>query len=373
MKILFISMPSIHVVRWLENLKHTDHEIYWLNVLGTEKINTSDKVIQIVNWKKRRLPYIKGEYFLKKKIPQLYTIVSPYLEISANRKLEEIILQINPDVIHSFEMQTCCYPIFKTMRKFSKIRWIYSCWGNDLYYYKNFKSHERKIKLILKRVNFLHTDCIRDYKLATDLGFNGENIGVIPGGGGYDLEELNKYLMPISTRNVILIKGYQHLFGKALNVIRALENMQEKTTDYEIVVFGAHKEVIDYIATKKLPFKTFHRHELSQHDLIKLMGKSLIYIGNNSSDGMANTLLEAIIMNAFPIQSNPGNVTAEIIKDGINGLLINDADNINEIKDKIIFALDNPIMLTNAIMVNNEVASRMLTYKENQNKIVSIY
>lgn len=373
MKILFISIPSIHVVRWLENLKHTDHEIYWLNILGTEKIDTSDKVIQIVNWKKRRLPYIKGEYFLRKKMPQLYAIVSPYLEISANQKLEEIILQINPSVIHSFEMQTCCYSIIKTMNKFSKIKWIYSCWGSDLFYYKNFKNHNRKLKSILKRVNYLHTDCIRDSKLATELGFNGENLGVIPGGTGYKLEELQKFKMPVLLRKIILVKGYEHLFGRGLNVVKALQEIAKEIKDYDVMIFAAHSIVIDYIKQNKLPFSTLDRHGLKHEEVTELMGKSLVYIGNSISDGMSNTLLEAIVMGAFPIQSNPGKVSEEIINNNINGLIINNPESTLEIKNLILDALKDKDKLMEAEKINSDIAISRLDFTKNKEKVIAIY
>jgi hypothetical protein len=40
---------------------------------------------------------------------------------------------------------------------------------------------------------------------------------------------------------------------------------------------------------------------------------------------MPNALLEA--MGMAPIQSNPGKVSEEVIKEGVNGLLINDPFN----------------------------------------------
>ena len=69
------------------------------------------------------------------------------------------------------------------------------------------------------------------------------------------------------------------------------------------------------------------------------MGKSLIYIGNSNSDGMPNTMLEAIFMGAFPIQSNPGGATAELIQNGVNGLLIEDCEDMEDIKRLILKAL----------------------------------
>ena len=60
MKILFVSMPSIHVIRWIENLKETQHELYWFDVLGRGKLETLEGVKQFTNWKHRKLPYFKG-------------------------------------------------------------------------------------------------------------------------------------------------------------------------------------------------------------------------------------------------------------------------------------------------------------------------
>ena len=58
------------------------------------------------------------------------------------------------------------------------------------------------------------------------------------------------------------------------------------------------------------------------------MSKSFVYIGNSISDGMPNTMLEAMTMGAFPIQSNPGGVTEEIVENEVNGLLLNKSKQI---------------------------------------------
>lgn len=373
MKILFISMHSIHAIRWIENLKDTDHELYWFDVLNRGKIETIDTVIQYENWKLRKLPYIKGEYFMKKKISFLYEIIQPRLEVTANEKLEKIIHEIKPDVIHSFEMQSCSYSILKTMKKFSNIKWIYSCWGNDLFYYKNHKNHKVNILNVLKRINYLHTDCIRDYNIASNMGFKGAFLGVIPGGTGYKINELKKHIMPFEERKIILVKGYEHLFGRGLNVVKALEQLQFETQEFEIIVFGAHNKIFEYITINKLPFIVYNKSELKQNELLELMGKAKIYIGNSISDGMPNTLLESMTMGAFPIQSNPGNVTEEIIKNNINGLLIENPEDINEIKKIIQLAILNPEMCKNASNLNFHFSKENLDYKIIKTKVIQMY
>ena len=373
MKILFVSMHSIHAIRWIENLKDTHHELYWFDVTNNGKLNTINKVHQFTNWKKRKISYIKGEFFLRKNYSSLYHLLNPFFEITANEYLEEVIQEIKPDLIHSFEMHSCSYPILKTMIKYKQIKWLYSCWGNDLYYNGQIPKDLKTIKKMLARIDFLHTDCHRDFEIAKSLGFRGDFFGVIPTGGGYDLALYKNYTIPFEERKIILIKGYEHLFGRGLNVVKAMQLTNVLLVNYEVVVFGAHQEVIDYIHSNKLPFKTFGRNDLSQRDLIKLMGKSFLYIGNSISDGMPNTLLEAIIMQAFPIQSNPGNATAEIIENKINGLLINDPNDVNEIKEKIIFALTNLQLVKQAMILNNEIAEQRLDYYLNQLKIEEIY
>ncbi|QSB27987.1 glycosyltransferase [Flavobacterium sp. CLA17] len=373
MRILFISMPSIHVIRWIENLKDTSFELYWYDILGRGKLETLETVRQLLETSKRKIPHIKGEYFLSKHSPGFYSLIHPFLEVTENEVLERIIKEINPDIIHSFEMQSCSYPIVKTMNKFPEIKWIYSCWGNDLFYFKNNKDHLIKIRNALARINFIHTDCLRDYQIAKELGFKGQHLGVIPGGTGYKLEELDFLKLPFSERKIILVKGYQHKFGRALNVVKALQKNLSLLQDHEIVIFGAHAQIKAYVEQNKLPFRIFDRDELSQNQVMKLMGESLLYIGNNISDGMANTMLEAIVMGAFPIQSNPGNVSAEIITHGSNGLLIQDPENIDAIAELIIQAIENKAMLENANKLNDKIAIEKLDYHVNQRKVIALY
>lgn len=373
MKILFVSMPSVHVIRWIENLKDTNHELYWFDVLDRGKLETLDSVQQFTGWKKRKIPYIKGEYFLSKKLPALYKRIIPFCETTVSEALENIILEIQPDVIHSFEMQSCSYAILNTMKKQTNIKWLYSCWGNDLYYYQQFPSHLEKIMGTLKQVHFLHTDCERDYILAQKMGFSGKHVGVIPGGTGYKLKELKPYKLPVSKRTIILVKGYEHYLGRGLNVIKALQALQSQLTNFQVVIFGAHKDVINYTKTNNLNFRVFDRSALSHDEIMELMGKSLLYIGNSISDGMPNTLLEAIVMGAFPIQSNPGNVTEEIIENGKNGLLINDAESIGDIERAVRNVIQNNDMVEWAFQKNQEIAIERLEYSVNKKKVHGIY
>lgn len=373
MKILFVSIPALHTVRWIENLKEAGHDIYWFNVLGNEELLQKSYIKQITNWKYRKIPHFKGEHYLRKQYPNLYEKIQSNLEVTANEKLEQLIKEVKPDLVHSFEMHTGSYAILKTMLKFPHLKWLYSCWGSDFYKYENSETHIKKIKKVLNRIDYLHTDCLRDYNLAIKYGFKGEFSGVIPGGGGFMLKENQKHLLPIENRRIILVKGYQHHVGRGLQIIKAFEKVLTLIHNYDVIVFGAHLEVTDYIEKNKLSFKYFGRHDLEHNEILELMGKSLIYVGNSTSDGIPNTLLEAIIMGAFPIQSNPGNVTAEIITEGENGFLIEDPNDIDAISKLILKAIDSSKLLQNAFEINQNIAKERLDYAVNHQKIVALY
>ena len=373
MKILFISMRSIHAVRWIENLNESGHELYWFDVLDKRGLPTKISMQQITNWKKRKVPYIKGEYFLQRKLPVFYTTLLPFLEVTANEKLAQILNEIQPDLVHSFEMQSCSYPILETMLKFPQIKWLYSCWGSDLFYYQNQPQHVSKIKAVLSRINYLHTDCNRDLILAEKLGFKGKHTGVIPGGGGFYLEAFIPFIHSVSERKIILVKGYQHKFGRALPILKALMYLTDYLTDYKVIVFGSHKVVVDWVHENRLPFKVFPKDTISHEEILKIMGQSAVYIGNSLSDGIPNTLLEAIIMGAFPIQSNPGNVTAEIITEGENGFLIENPDDEKVIANLILKVLQQRELLERAFEINQKIAKERLDYVVNQQKIVALY
>ena len=117
--------------------------------------------------------------------------------------------------------------------------------------------------------------------MASQNGFKGKFLGIIPTGGGYDLSYFENYKKPFEERKIIIVKGYHHLFGRALNVVKALEEIKDDLQQFSVVVFGAHKVVEDYVNHKKLPFQVYDRHGLKQEEVLKLMGQSAIYVGNN--------------------------------------------------------------------------------------------
>ncbi|CAM4097043.1 glycosyltransferase family 4 protein [Gillisia limnaea] len=351
-----VSMFSAHFFNWSEQLKDSGHEIYWLDVYDS---NTYVKKIgfinQIIGWR-NKLNY-PGRYYLKRKLSKVYNFINLFNQRKLADVFEETLLEIQPDVVHSFVMYSACVPILGVMKKYSHIKWIYSAWGNDLYYYQNIPSYLKGIKAVLPRIDYMFADCKRDFHITRKYSFKGEYLGTFPGGGGYDFSCYTKFLNPYSNRKVILIKGYQHKFGRCNNILEAISSLKKELSAYEIVVFGTHQSVFDFVSGSKELQNMENLKiigQINHNEVLKLMGESFIYIGNSISDGMPNTLLEAIIMEVFPIQSNPGGATAEIIEHGKNGLLIEDPEDVEEIVKLILKSIDNLQLMQDGVSYNNQ-------------------
>lgn len=371
MKILMVSMPTLHFFRWANQLQTAGHEVYWFDITGMSKpVAKISWMQQKVGWK-LKWDYL-GRIFIKNKFPTLYQSIQQFNEKETAVEFENYLKEVRPDVVHSFALYVSCAPIITVMEKYSAQKWIYSSWGSDLFYFQNEPSYLKDIKRVLPRVNYLFTDCQRDFEIAKGYGFTGEFLGVFPGGGGFQLNEMEKFKLPILQRKTILIKGFQGRSGRAIPVLKAISSLSAELSDFELVVFGADPQVFDYVNSSQLKnwnnFKILGK--IPHEEVLKLMGKSLIYIGNSNSDGMPNTMLEAIFMGAFPVQSNPGGVTAELIQHGVNGLLIEDCEDV----DQMVFVIKSSLIQNYTLAQNeNSKIAETLTYDIIKDEVLQVY
>lgn len=373
MKILMIAIPNHHFFQWVNQLKESSYEVYWFDITDgagfVEKINW---VKQFSGWKlKWNYPF---RYKIKKYIPKLHSLLEKVTVNTTETVFENIISKIQPDVVHCFEMQLAGLPILSVMNS-NKIPFVYSSWGSDLFNYQNLGVTLAEAKFFLERVDYLITDCNRDFQIAQKLGFTNNFLGVFPGNGGIVIE--TSYIESLNNRKTICIKGYDDGVGKAVLVLKAIELIPLDNT-IAFLIFSADEIVANYIKNSDY-FKLKKVEIISRNSfltnklLLQKFGSCLVYIGNSSSDGMPNSLLEAMGMGVFPIQSNPGNVTKEVVANGINGYLIQNPDDVSEIANHLMNVLQNEILLKNSKKHNVQFIAAHYNRIQLKDKIVSLY
>jgi hypothetical protein len=371
MKILLVSMNNLHFTRWSDQLRESDHEVFWFDIKDQGYSPSMSWMTQVVDWKKGFLKK-RGRSFIKKRVPKFFSFLSSQLDVPVEKAFEKALLHIQPDVVHSFALYISCTPIYEVMKKYREVNWLYSSWGSDLYYFQHDTAYLKDIQKVLLRMDYLITDCHRDYQIALKHGFKGKFLGVIPGGGGFELAPIQKNIQAVSERKIILVKGNQNRSGRALPVLEAIMTIAPMLKGYKVVVFGTQTPaVFEFQNSRDLDIEV---HGLLNHSrVLDLMCASLIYIGNSNSDGMPNTLLEAMCCGAFPIQSNPGNATAEIVTHASNGLLIEDCESSEEIQQHISFAVKNLAMIQNAFAYNQAYAQKHLSREVLTKKALKMY
>lgn len=243
-------------------------------------------------------------------------------------QLARLIRRLRPDVVHSLEFQAAGYLTLEAKRRLGGRlpKWIATNWGSDISLFGRLPEHQPRIRQVLAECDFYSCECERDVALARSHGLRGKALPVSPNSGGIDLA-LARSLRAggaAAARRIILLKGYQGWAGRALVGLRALVRCADALAGYVIHIYTPSEEVKlaaglfsadTGVPTVIVPHGTPHREILALH------GQARISIGLSIGDAISTSLLEALAMGAFPIQSHTS-CADEWISDGRTGLLV---------------------------------------------------
>jgi glycosyltransferase involved in cell wall biosynthesis len=290
------------------------------------------------------------------------------------KALKKTIQKVRPHIIHTMETQHAGYLMSKAFHAGS-YAWIHSTWGIDLHYYSKITSHRQQIQILLSKISFLITEGKRDITLAVEMGYNGKTAIIPSVGGAFDfnlLDSLSQHISP-SKRKKILLKGYEGFERSAAMALAALRRIREQLSGFEVIVYSCNESLLPLIneIQKQNEFKISSSRELSHYELLQLTSAARISITNNLSDGVPNTMLEAMAFGTFPIQSDTA-ITDEWIKDGFNGILTNPRDP-NNIAAAIQKALRDDQLVDEAAIYNEALIRKRLDESVIRPEIENIY
>lgn len=386
MKILFVAMAnSVHTAGWVNQLVDTGWDIHVFDAMegsltpelkGATIYTFNHPAESSCNVKKVHsiLPLPRGIGFLSSRSK----LLSRFLIPSRVASLARLIQRLKPDIIHSLEMQHESYPLFEVSRKLGRkfaMPWIYSSWGSDLYLFSEQPEHKERIKEVLNTCDYYIADCQRDVEIAARLGFKGEVLGVFPGPGGFDIADMQRWIQPgrVSKRTKIAVKGYSGWAGRAIVALHALQLCADVLRGYTVAVYSANDEV-EHVA-RYISRVTDISFEILPHSprekIVKLMGSSRLAIGMSISDGTPNSMLDAMVMGAFPIQSDTVS-TAEWITHGENGFLVPPEDH-EALVDAIRRALSDDELVEKAAEYNTHITAERLDCSVIKPKVIAMY
>jgi len=258
--------------------------------------------------------------------------------------LRKILKKTKPDFVHALELQHGGYITSRALEDTSvKTPFIATNYGSDIYWFQQFPTHLSKIRKLLSRADRYSAECNRDVELAKELGFSGEVMPVFPNAGGFTEEQLNRELIPTSQRKVIAIKGYEGWVGRASVAVEALYSLTEELKDLKIVFYSCNSKTIRLAKQLKrrtnLNLEWHGKGQLSHSQMLDLFASARVYVGISLSDGISTSLLEAMAMGAFPIQTSSA-CTEDWFETEKGGVALKDAT-----PENLIFALNYALAL----------------------------
>jgi len=309
-RVLVVGMfDSIHFVRWLEQFSR-------------EKID-----FELIPSSPHRRTHERLRKLLKQGGPETasFTIPRGVRTLSlpiwvADRVLRDglrsllihsRIKSLEPDYLHAIEIQHAGYPSRKALERLpasGRPVFVVTNYGSDIFWFARHPRHAKEIAAVLAICDRYSAECSRDIELAESLGFSGKSLPVRPNAGGFAAEVLEKPLLGIEHRRIILVKGYHGWVGRAKVALAALGRISEQISGYSIVLFSCNKTTMR--AARKLSRETglkvqaFGKKKLNHSEILDLHAQASIFVGLSLSDGISTSMLEAMAMGAIPVQTS---------------------------------------------------------------------
>jgi len=392
MKLLIVAMAnSVHTARWISLISGQGWDIYLFPTNSYTSVHPEMPPVKICSSKFLR--FLANRYKSKKTVIKTNDfllngnsgkiswadVVKKFLPDKQTEKLSRVIRKIKPDLIHSLHIQEAGYLTLEAKKRYKGTfpKWLVTNWGSELNLFGNISGHKEKIIYVLSNCDYLSGECSNDIKIAKKLGFKGRFLPVIPNSGGFDFEKINRIKNPTlaSDRKNIMLKGYQNWAGRALVGLRALRRCSDVLKDYRILIYSVY--TIDIIIAAELftketgietliiPIGTSHDEILSYH------GSARISIGLSITDAISTSLLEAMVMGSFPIQSDTS-CAGEWFKNGQTGILVNPEDP-EDVEKAVRQALADDDLVNRAAQLNYDILFERLEYSKIKDKVVNIY
>jgi glycosyltransferase involved in cell wall biosynthesis len=354
-KVIVICMlDSSHSARWLSQFRNEQVDFTLIPSTPNRKVHPTirDLILNSSNAATYDLSFTLN----------LLTIPIWSLDAILGNRLRGIIVSYiskkhKSDYIHALELNHAGYIASKASRfgLANNTQIISTNWGSDIYWFQKYKRHQKQITELMKVSHFYSAECHRDLELATKYGFKGKFLEVSPNAGGIPTVFLSKDLVPPSGRSVILVKGYETFVGRASIVLDAISEISTELMDYELILYSANRKTIRSVRRIReetnLNIRAIPKKRLTHSEMLNLFGTARAYVGVSLSDGISTSLLEAMAMGAFPIQTNTS-CAVEWIDDGVTGKLI--GPDQDEVKTSLRLALSNDSLVDQASVVNRQ-------------------
>lgn len=350
-------VDSIHLGRWVAQFENSDVRI---RIFPSSHFRTvHPKLREFQRTRYKLLPSLLGIGVLDTLLT--FRLVSSKLSnIVRSFYLWIYITVLKPDIVHAVEIQHAGYLLRKYITKSGR-RIILTNWGSDIFFFQNNDKHRQLITNALAIATDYSAECQRDYKLATDFGFEGHFLPCIPNAGGFADHDGTSELA--STRNLILVKSYGGVFGLGEMSLKVVSEVLQRNRKVRVIAYSVTKDLEQFAQSiaeqfpARFGFFTL-RNSISQTEMMTLFQDARIYLGCSRSDGLSTSFLQALVCGTYPIQTNTS-CADELVGKGVSASIVK--PEYDEVLKNVIKALEDDNLVDRAQISNVAFANEFLS------------
>jgi len=289
MRVLVVGPNSIHVSSFIKNLE--EDVLY----LGESKV----------------------DFCLESKQYQLsYRSLNPISLLLTNKKLKQLLKQLNPDVVHIHQVNRTAYFVSRICDKMN-IPCISTAWGSDILLVpKQNQFYKYLVTQSIKRSRFVTADSADMIEALKNLDSTDTSRYIHLQYGIDEIQLLNK-------ENIIYSNRLHEANYRIDKIIHYFREFRAKHSDWRLVVAGSGSlspELKELTGDLSLSDSVEFMGWLSPKENRTWYARASVFISIPKSDGSSVSLLEAISAQCVPVVSDLV-VSKEWIENGVNGVL----------------------------------------------------
>jgi glycosyltransferase involved in cell wall biosynthesis len=296
--------------------------------------------------------------------------------------LSDIVRRWQPHIVHTLGLEPAAY-FYSRARKLSELegigKWVAQVRGGpDLALHRLLPEYEPRIREVLAGCDKLVADNQRNYEYALALGLKESQLstlGAVPGTGGIDVERLSGTWQgnPSQRRIILWPKAYECPQSKALPVLEALRLVWERLPPCEIQMLAVWPEVKMWFQTlpRGLRERCNLRERVPREEALKSMTGARVMLAPSLTDGVPNSMYEAMAAGALPIVS-PLETIRPVVENETNVLF---ARNLypEEIASALVRAMTDDALVDAAAQKNLELVERIADRREIRLRVIDFY
>jgi hypothetical protein len=318
--------------------------------------------------------------------------LAPPRVFTLQHALAKILRSWRPDIVHTLGFDPAAYLYLETRNmagargdERSIGRWVAQARGGpDLAVNWYDPKYTTRIQQVVRACDYFVADNQPNYDFAVRIGLDMKKLGdpplgPVPGTGGMPVDELREWWRgsPPSTRgrSIVWPKAYETASAKALPVLEAIKLAWERIKPCEIHMLWLVQAEVKSWFHKMMPdevqaaSRLYNR--LPREQALDLMRQARVLLAPSLTDGVPNSMLEAMSLGAFPIVS-PLDTITPVVEAEANVLF---ARNLypDEIAAALVRAMTDDGLVDSAARANLALVRKLVDRGSIGHRVIAFY